>query len=276
MPEIKKTFSANLRKLTKSESSIAHVCRETSINRQQFNRYIAGKTLPSEENIRKIANYFKISEVCLFKENSSVESSVVKPNAFFESLNNAFETLQEHIIDGRYYFYLPSPGSGEHCLRGLFVLERKEERLRVTGCICATCLAEPTKFNSFSRFEGLARELDGHVTIMCSFSDKAGDFMMFNLMPVPTGHSQFFSGICTSTRSGMVLARRIAIERVSDDKGLLALVRKCGSISLDNADIDPWVRAAIGSDEGDWAVFMQPKPFSAIVNNFTGDRPSVL
>ncbi len=275
MSEIRKIFSANLKGLIKTAPSIAHICRQTAINRQQFNRYISGETLPSEQNLSKIARYFKISEAVLFKEraNDSVRSDGADP--LFDRLNAAFDTLQDHIRDGRYYFYLPSPGAGQHCLRGLFIVARNRARLRVDGIICASSLAEPTKFKAISRFSGLARELDGHVMILTSFTEKPGDLMLFNLMPVPTGHSQFFSGISTSTRAGMVLARRMAIERLPDETKLLTLVRKCGVVGLDSPDIDPWIRAAIASDDGDWAVFMQPKSFSAIVNNFTGATHSL-
>lgn len=270
MSEIRKIFSANLKGLIKTAPSIAHICRQTAINRQQFNQYISGETLPSEQNLSKIAKYFKISEAVLFREIAKVNVRDDVGDPFFDGMNAAFRTQQEHISDGRYYFYLPSPGPGQHCLRGLFILARDHARLRVDGIICALSLAEPTKFKAISRFSGLARELDGHVMILSSFTKKPGDLILFNLMPVPTGHSQFFSGISTSTRAGMVLARRMAIERVPDDARLLTLVRKCGVVGLDSPDIDPWIRAAIASDDGDWAVFMQPKPFSAIVNNFTG------
>jgi hypothetical protein len=274
MSEIRKIFAANLKDLIKTAPSIAHVCRQTATNRQQFNRYISGETLPSEHNLGKIAKYFSVSEAVLFKEraNGSMPSGSADP--FFNRLNIAFETLQDHISDGRYYFYLPSPGAGQHCLRGLFLLARNGDQLRVGGIICASSLAEPTRFNSMSRFAGLARELDGHVMILTSFKEKPGDLMLFNLMPVPTGHSQFFSGISTSTRAGMVLARRMAIERLPDGPRLLTLARKCGVVGLDGPDIDPWIRAAVGADDGDWALFMQPKSFSAIVNNFTGDTPA--
>ena len=56
----------NLARLCKREASIAAVCRGTKINRQQFNRYLAGRTIPSIANRRKICRYFKLSESELF------------------------------------------------------------------------------------------------------------------------------------------------------------------------------------------------------------------
>jgi transcriptional regulator with XRE-family HTH domain len=61
------TLAHNLTRLCKREASIAAVCRGTKINRQQFNRYLAGQTIPSVANRRKICRYFKISEAELFR-----------------------------------------------------------------------------------------------------------------------------------------------------------------------------------------------------------------
>ena len=60
-------LAQNLARLCKQEASIAAVCRGTKINRQQFNRYLAGNAIPSAANRRKICRYFKISEAELFR-----------------------------------------------------------------------------------------------------------------------------------------------------------------------------------------------------------------
>ena len=61
-------FSANLTRLCQGEDSIASVCRATRINRQQFNRYLSGDSLPNERNREKICRYFKIDEPELFRD----------------------------------------------------------------------------------------------------------------------------------------------------------------------------------------------------------------
>ncbi len=57
----------NLVRLCKREVSIAAVCRATQINRQQFNRYLAGQSIPSPANLEKICRYFNISKAELFR-----------------------------------------------------------------------------------------------------------------------------------------------------------------------------------------------------------------
>ncbi|TCT41077.1 helix-turn-helix domain-containing protein [Martelella mediterranea] len=51
-------FSDNLRSACETFPSIAAICRDIGINRQQFNRYLAGETRPSPYNLGRIARYF--------------------------------------------------------------------------------------------------------------------------------------------------------------------------------------------------------------------------
>ena len=53
-------LSKNLRLLCAQRGSIARVCREIDINRQQFNRYLSGENRPSAQILLKIADFFEI------------------------------------------------------------------------------------------------------------------------------------------------------------------------------------------------------------------------
>jgi transcriptional regulator with XRE-family HTH domain len=74
MSELRIHFAENLKRLLRQEKSIAHVCRVLDLNRQQFNRYLAGDALPGKRSIKKIAQYFGISEAALISAGS--QSSV--------------------------------------------------------------------------------------------------------------------------------------------------------------------------------------------------------
>lgn len=67
---LRESLSANLSRLCEGENSIAAVCRATRINRQQFNRYLSGDSLPNQRNREKICHYFNIDEPELFREAS--------------------------------------------------------------------------------------------------------------------------------------------------------------------------------------------------------------
>lgn len=61
-------LSVNLARLCEGKGSIAAVCRATQINRQQFNRYLSGETVPNKRNRERICRYFGVAERELFIE----------------------------------------------------------------------------------------------------------------------------------------------------------------------------------------------------------------
>ncbi|MCB2100215.1 MAG: helix-turn-helix transcriptional regulator [Rhodobacterales bacterium] len=55
-------FAANLRFLAGHHPSVAQVCRRLGINRQQFNKYLAGASRPSAHNLRRLCDFFGVEE----------------------------------------------------------------------------------------------------------------------------------------------------------------------------------------------------------------------
>ena len=53
-------LSKNLREICDQQQSVAQVCRELGINRQQFNKYLSGKSTPSAYNLSRIGEYFRL------------------------------------------------------------------------------------------------------------------------------------------------------------------------------------------------------------------------
>ena len=55
-------YCANLQFCCDHYRSVSEVCRRLKVNRQQFNRYLAGSTVPSRHNHRRISNFFGLEE----------------------------------------------------------------------------------------------------------------------------------------------------------------------------------------------------------------------
>ena len=81
-------LSANLRYLCDQRSSVSAVCRRINVNRQQFNKYLAGVHLPSKKNLRLISNFFQLSPEILFWD--SADFQMLLDSNYFQ----AMETLR--------------------------------------------------------------------------------------------------------------------------------------------------------------------------------------
>lgn len=56
------SFAKELRRHCARKGSIGQLCKATGINRQQFNKYLAGQMLPGARTMRKICSYLDVSE----------------------------------------------------------------------------------------------------------------------------------------------------------------------------------------------------------------------
>ncbi|KIC09341.1 DNA-binding protein [Leisingera sp. ANG-M1] len=117
-------FSENLRSLCAEHGSIAQICREIGINRQQFNRYLNGSSMPAAHNLRRIARYFAIPESQLFTENTDFETKLsdaagaVQHGAgekFMAPFRGQQRNLKRYLGFYHAYFRTPSWGEGIFC-----------------------------------------------------------------------------------------------------------------------------------------------------------------
>jgi transcriptional regulator with XRE-family HTH domain len=77
-----RNLARNLQILSRTFGSVAEACRRLGVNRQQFNKYLAGLHMPSARVLASIAHFFSIEEDDLFKGEASFE--VVLSGAQFD------------------------------------------------------------------------------------------------------------------------------------------------------------------------------------------------
>ncbi|MDN7846969.1 XRE family transcriptional regulator [Burkholderia multivorans] len=66
-PQDRENLQQNLMLLVESCSSVASLCRSLDVNRQQFNKYLAGQHAPSNKVLQKIARHFMMETSDLFR-----------------------------------------------------------------------------------------------------------------------------------------------------------------------------------------------------------------
>lgn len=135
-------FASNLRLLTSYHASIAEVCRQLGLNRQQFNKYLSGRSRPSDHSLRRICDFFGVEEhelmlpeqdfrdlVALKPQRRSVPSIDLPPYvALAERLFDSARKDSNRYL-GFYFAYRRSFSDPELVLKSLVQVRSHEGRL---------------------------------------------------------------------------------------------------------------------------------------------------
>ncbi|MCE0493643.1 helix-turn-helix domain-containing protein [Vibrio salinus] len=134
----------NLKLLCSYAGNITECSRKIGINRQQFTKYLSGKSVPSLKNLHKICNFFGIEsdELILdpeqFRQLISPKTHIKKPDqSFSEStlgerhakllekmMNHSKPELEKYL--GDYYYYYMTPSYDGHICKGFARLSQKD------------------------------------------------------------------------------------------------------------------------------------------------------
>lgn len=114
-------LAQNLALLCSYHSSIAEACRRLQINRQQFNKYLSGQSHPSRRNMRKLCDFFGVTEAEILMEPAQFEQIVAlkrkpdplpqmrRPLLHLEALYRRSLSMEKYV--GYYYRYFYSFGN---------------------------------------------------------------------------------------------------------------------------------------------------------------------
>ncbi len=136
--DLKRYFAQNLRTLCGRHKSVSEVCRRLDINRQQFNKYLAGAALPSPHVLSRICQFFAVTESDMLmapEEFATRSLGMPHPDEMVgEPLSAPLEHIASHFPDsvrklerylGYYHSYYCSPAFPGRILRSLSHFVRK-------------------------------------------------------------------------------------------------------------------------------------------------------
>ncbi len=140
---IHSTFAANLRGKCYEHGTIADICRGIGMNRQQFNKYLAGTSIPNAVTLRKICGFLGVEEQSLFMsarvisgQNMFSAVSAKRRPFELETLNREhYDANVEDFPCGYYHTYMPLPSVPDFLVRSLlyvFQTGRQKEFVRLT------------------------------------------------------------------------------------------------------------------------------------------------
>ena len=280
---------SNLRHLVNSFGSISEFCRAVEINRQQFNKYLNGRSLPSPRNLRRICDHTGMSESDLFLPVNEFAGRCTKPHqeektgsplfSFIQSVQKfSGEAMKKYQgLYFKYYYSLSKPGLVRKSLLSISITEDGAH----TKCV------EPVS-KDLARF-GMAS--------LCKYTGEViflGDRLFLlefeYLSRKEISYSVYFPSYMNSsfTLPGLMLgvsagnrrdpaASRVLLVRVETQENLKAAVRSCGLFDPDGGEIDQHILNLIdNSSTSEDALFfartvehMKPPLRDAAKKNFT-------
>lgn len=253
-------FARNLEELCSRVKSVSALCRELSLNRQQFARYMSGEGMPSPYNLRKIADHFEISAADLRLPHgeflnalraSRLASKPAHPNPVAEILGSATEdNTRNEAYAGYYFTFMQTPSEPKKLLKSLVHLHIDGGRLLSRWDESFT----RTKDSSFqvSRYEGVVRFLGDHAFIV-DVETSAREVVLETILRVPyRRRSKILTGITMGMTTGQ---QRIPFASIVVFKSLGKRIdevtqrKQSGFFDLTSKSIDPIVREVFNSQE---------------------------
>ena len=92
-----KHLARNLALLSRSYGSVAEVCRRIGINRQQFNKYLAGHHMPSGRVLARLAQFFLIEEEQIFAPPAIFDAIFEGPRFDFSWIMRSSTVFQRFV-----------------------------------------------------------------------------------------------------------------------------------------------------------------------------------
>ena len=220
-------FASNLRDECNRIGSISNVCSGIGINRQQFNKYLSGKSLPNEQTLRRICSFLKIQKEQLFslrQNNIPLEPAAARgPSPHLPDIGSvlalvntltqgAVKTASDALQPGEYYCYFPLQETSHYLMRTLLVVRRLPEGLTFSRLTVFPSDGTPHRFLARSRHQGIvtANATEIHFVGINESCPNQVSFLTFERPPGPFRH--YFTGLAIVRTTQEPMAARVCLQ----------------------------------------------------------------
>ncbi len=243
-------FSKNLRSLCADYGSIAQVCRDIGLNRQQFNRYLNGGGMPSAHNLRRIAQHFGVSEedleadpVAFGAKRTRLQSPSRKgPAGLLSSIfENQAAPLRRYL--GFYHGHFMTPTWDDKIMRTLIWL--REQDGYIVSHTFERALSDDLSIVQKTRYSGLAAYKGNRIYLLESANSEDGFLSESILFPAHRQQIRYLNGMTmgVATKPRMAPYASATIwKRLPESTSIREALRQTGIFSFQDTRIDAIVR----------------------------------
>jgi len=262
------TFPRNLDYLCGFFPSIAAVCRRLDINRQQFNKYLSGHVRPSRHNMRRICDFFgvteselllehgRFAEIVSLRKRPMTGEALAEPLAHIDSIYRQSQSLERYL--GYYFRYFYSFGHPGHIVKSLGSLFEKDGRYYWKNIELWHPGGRGTTASTM-KYLGTAVMLGERIFIVEYESMLKGSITQMTLYPSYHTRITHLRGIQTGApvfRGRKPSASLVLMEYLGRTIRLREALRACGLYPDGDPAIDPAIRDRIRNQvpNGSWVL----------------------
>lgn len=241
---LRSNLARNLRALCE-KGNVNAACRAMKINRQQFEKYLTGESLPSARSLEKMRAYFGVTEAELLAD----EIPTKRKKASFEqrcadTIRPLWSEQSSSLKPGIYFIWLTVPFEPEQIVCAPVFIEREGEALTFRRLVGAAEPREKIWWHRVGDHQGLVVERLGW--IMFVGVNQRGTFEPSMIratwiplsLPVLGGHATI------TTHSGISFAAA-CIRPAPPNTSLRAAMRKSRSYDRNDPSIDGVTRMVL-------------------------------
>ena len=242
-------FSENLRSLCRTQPSVSHICREIGINRQQFERYLQGRSLPSSHNTYRICRYFGVPEKSLFVSPDEFEQTRTNlrpdfaPSALLDDLFPGDLSVLRNYL-GIYHSHFVNRSWPDMVQRALCIVTEHDGKIltRYIGRV-----KDPQSSLVYrSKFRGLM-SVHGDRLFLLERGNAATDALAQTILMPPERHrAAYVTGLAfmMAWRPRRIpFCSRIIWKRLPDRTDYREAIRACGLVDPKSRVLDPVIRS---------------------------------
>ncbi len=250
-------FRQNLTLLCSYLPSIAEVCRKLELNRQQFNKYLAGTSRPSRRNMRRICDFFGVSESELLMEPQQFANMVSLrrkpigqeelsgPLRHLDRIYQRSQALDKYI--GYYFRYFYSFSTPGKIIRSLASIYKESERFYWNN-IELLRNPETGRSHGLNKYEGAVFYLADRIYIVEYETIELGSITQATLYPSHRSRLDTLVGIQTGgpTRRGRKPgASKVALEYLGREINVRQALKRTGLFDPGDGSIRPEILSLI-------------------------------
>ena len=246
-------FAENLRAMCARHGSIAAVCRALAMNRQQFNKYLSGSTLPNVATLEKICGFFGIEAESLFHDPARPQKQ--KDEAPFGGLPlhglglaaSAFAAMQPTTLRlGCYHLYSLWPRDEAKCLREAVLIQKKGGTTVFTRFTKYRALGQRQHYYLSGRHDGIVLESDRARFLLSLNRKGCGKVSLVSIGSENALSQGFLSGLAlVMSPPGLPQAMRATLEFRGGAGALRRTIREAGILPLGDQSIPEEVRQSL-------------------------------